>query len=236
MKVGRISASCFIGIFFILFMNCSAGELPMSFRVSIEKAVEEYTTACKNADERISKAFDGTIEQIRKNPQFKPEQKQSHIEAITTEKANFDKHGTIPFSMPMRQPANQYLTSIDKVRTQAAKAYDRAIDHLQVKAKDDAAASTMTEEKKKVLAPKTIGTWECTGTNFRHNFTRHLKSDGTITGTNEGTWRFDGEKMVFRVEGYIETCRVGTDGITFTASNMNGLTFTGKLVFPQAGP
>lgn len=216
--------------FVVTGMQAGLAELPPNLKNAVEKSIDEYGKTSKAADDKLLNAFDSAIELLRKSPRIKPDAKQAAIEAVTAEKLAFSKNGTVPFSLPMRQAVGQYLTTIEKARFTAGKAYDSAIEHLQRKEKDDAAASVLADEKKKVLAPKSVALWECSS---RGVWTWEFMSDGTIGGSAD-TWRFEGEKLILRVKGkYVDTCVLGSTARTFNATNQHGGGYSARLIDPR---
>lgn len=219
-----------LAAFFVIITFTAAAELPVSYRKAIDKALDDYAKSCSTAEEKLAKSFDTVMEQLRKNPQTAPELRQSQIEDLSADKTSFLKTGTIPFSAPMRTAVNQYLSAIDKSRSQVSKEYDKAIDHLQRKVKDDGEASTLIEEKKKALTPRIVGVWDCTGTSWKSNFTWNLYSNGTFNERSDYTWRIEGDKLVLRYPGFVDTCQIAANGKTMKAANQKDATYIGRLV------
>ncbi len=202
---------------------------------AIDKSLGDYGNACQIADEKRSAAFDKEIALVRKLRREKADDRQRLIDTIGVEKATFEKHGTIPFSPRMRDRAIQYLNSLGKARQPLSKTYDEAIRHFQ-KENDDDAASEVTAEKEKVLAPKVVGVWRCEGGRTKFTFT--LYSDGT--GAPDRTWTLGNDGMVVTNRsprapkgGYIDKCVIDETGRSLVLKNQEGFSVKGKRIDPD---
>lgn len=207
---------------------------------AIEKATAQYSAAYKAADEKLILAFDKQIELVRKTAKLKPAEKQTFIDAIESEKAAFEKHGAVPFSSPMRESTAAYLTQLDRARTPLMKAYDKAIDHAQVKDKDDAAAADLAAEKEKLLSPKVVGTFDCQGVNFKLSMKLTLNADFTGQPAKpHRTWTINKNGIVMRFPSpnapggfFVETCTFDDSGQSFVSKNQEGGSYRGTRIDP----
>lgn len=214
-----------------------AAELPEALQTNLDKTKGEYQQAIASANMKLLDSFDAEISRIRKDTVLKPEAKKAAIDAVEAEKATFERFGAIPFSPRLRTPALNYLKAIRQAERPAATAYDKAIDYLIKTKKDDAGASELIADKKKVLKARIVGTWKCTGGNFKGDFTWTMYANGS--GGGAISWTLDKEKLVFINRapnsppgGWIDTCILDDKGQSFTAKNQRGGTYTGKRIDP----
>ncbi len=231
---------CLGFLLFAVSNHVSAFELPKTLRDGIDKAGTQYSDAYKAADEKLTLAFDKQIDLVRKTAKLKPAEKQAFIEAIESEKAAFAKHGTVPFSSPMRESTAVYLTQLDRARIPLAKAYDKAIEHAQVKDKDDTAAADLAAEKQMFLSPKVVGVWDCQGVNFKLSMKLTLYADFTgQSPETQRTWQFNKNGIVMRFPSpkapggfYVETCTFDDSGQSFETRNQEGASYRGTRIDP----
>jgi hypothetical protein len=228
-----------VGVCSVMLAMCaiaSGADLPEKLQKDIDKALSDCEGSYKSAEKKLLKAFDTELELIRKHPRLKADAKQEAIEALWAERESFEKNGVIPFSPRMRAAALAHLKTTREAVRPVAAAYDKAIEHL-TKAKDDAAAAAVAADKKKVLKPKVVGVWACTGVNFKAAFTWVLYADGSV-GSNKSTWALDKDKLVITNRspeappgGWVDVCVVDSNGQTFVARN-KGAVYKGRRVDP----
>jgi hypothetical protein len=221
--------------------TASADDLPKSLQDGIDKSVTQYSDARKTADEKMLTAFGKQTDLVRKTSRLAAAEKQSLIEAIAAEKAAFEKHGTVPLSTPMRDVSANYLKQLDRARTPVKKAYDKAIEHMQVKAKDDSTAADLAAERDKLLDPKLIAVFDCQGINFKLTMKLTLFEDFTGQPAKpHRTWEITKTGIVMRFPSpnapggfFVETCTFDDLGQTFVSKNQEGGSYRGTRIEPQ---
>lgn len=209
----------------------TAADVPAALQKEIDAAAAKYADALKAADDKLSKAFDDETALLRKQGGLKAEERQQLIEAVTAEKAAWEKSGSLPLSPRMRTAAIIYVKSTQEARKAPAAAYDKVIEHL-TKTKDDAGAAEKVGEKKKILAPRVVARWNCVGVTWKGRMTYVLYSDGTARVENEpqiATWTLGKDTLVIKNPhakgppgGWIETCVVEPSGLEMLATNQQG--------------
>ncbi|HLN31826.1 MAG TPA: protein kinase [Gemmataceae bacterium] len=204
----------------------------------IAKAKEEFVAALKKADQDMLASFDREIEAAR-HAKVTADLRLRLLNLRKEEKAAFETDGTIPWSPHMRPVARDYLQARTAAERPFRRAYDEAIDRA-VKAPDENLANELRAEKKTLLQPKLVGTWECTGINFDGAFTWELYSNGKMSLDPEhpDSWDFvQGDKLLLLINQDVapngtwhDACIIDTDGKSWTATNQRDGSYQGKLV------
>lgn len=207
---------------------------------ALDRAVVGYREAASQLDKGLLDAINKEIDATRKST-LKVELRQQVIQELTAEREEFEKDGTIPFSPRLRKASSDYLKGWRAAARPAEAAYDKAIDQL-IKTKADAAAAALTVEKKKALAGRVVGEWECGGITFELKFRWQLHADGTAVRTDQkftgrNTWTFEKDKLVIVNRDdpaappgeFHDICTVSADGRQLSARCGNS-TYKGRLV------
>ncbi len=228
----------------LFFCQYAAGaELPQNVQDNIDRALAQFAEASKLSEQKLLQAFEKQMDLVRKTARLKPAEKQAMIQAVETEKATFEKNGTVPFSAPMREATVAYLAHLDKARTQVSKAYDKAIEHAQTKAKDDDLAANLASSKKKAIAPRVIGVWEGKGVSWKGTIwtdptIAKLFDDYTAQSPHR-TWAIEKNSLVLRFPNatapggvQVDTCELADDGQSFVGKSNVGHIYKSKRIDP----
>jgi hypothetical protein len=195
--------------------------------IAIKKAKEAYEAAMKKADQQLLAAFDRQLEASAK----------AHlklIEIVKAEKAAFEKHGRIPWSVAMLFATRNYLIAVTINRNKLSQSFDIVID-AHLKRKEDGKAKEYSSEKEQALKPKVVAVWNYSPTRGKFS-TWEFLSDGTING-GPATWMLENNMVVMkgsepRLKGgqWIDRCKLTLDGKTMAGINQLGRLKSGKLV------
>ncbi len=212
---------------------------PDPFRDLIKKARAEYDAALKGADDRVLAAFDRELAALAAAGKLTDEERRKAIAAMKNEKLAFQKHGTLPWSPPMRAAAIEYLPQINAAAIPLGQAYDQALA-AQRQAGGDSATRALAAEKKQVLTPKVVGIWNCTGLRRHARFSYTLYANGHInTPDSKDTWKLTQNELQITLHRsdsrsglWMDTCTIAPHGEDFTAKpgKLGRDWYKGKLV------
>jgi hypothetical protein len=140
----------------------------------------------------------------------------------------------------MRPAAQEYLVAYRTAEIPLQDAFRRSLaDYRQ--SHPDPDAGTLAAVKKRYLAPKVVGVWDCTGNNFRARFTWTLYANGKARDPDgPNTWKWEKDKLVIfhhtrEAPGGVwrDECTISADGRSFHARNQRNAQYHAKLVRPS---
>jgi hypothetical protein len=205
-------------------------------RETIERGLAQLKAADEAAGKTLLKAFDEQVEKVRSAPKLSADERVVKIKSLEDEKALFEKHGHIPFSLAMRTETLKYLREFTEARTDAAKVYDKLIESL-TKQKKDGLASLLRTERDIAVGPKVVATWRTTEINGGKKADWTIWSNGSVGKPDrQFLWMMDESR--FRIQWrpdpqWIDTLVVGPDSMKANIYNAKREhTINGERVAP----
>jgi hypothetical protein len=158
----------------------------------LETALKTHFRQLHEADEKMSKAFDTTLEKIRKETKIPAEEQIKLINRITEEKAAFDKAGYLPFSVPMRMQWDEYIEMIALANKKLYEAFERHISAAVKESKTELAEQLVQERDRQINVVRLIARWG-SGSEWQ------MFSDGTLTHPHWGQhhWKIKNNQISF---------------------------------------
>ena len=148
-------------------------------RETIERGLAKLKADDEAAGKKLLKAFDEQIEKARSAPKISADERVVRIKSLEDEKALFEKHGHIPFSLAVRTETLKYLREFTEARTDTAKVYDKLIESLTRQKKDEL-ASLLRTERDIALGPRVVATWRTTEINGGKKADWSIWSNGSV--------------------------------------------------------
>ena len=200
-------------------------------KTSLERESEIHAMKVKELDAKLVEAFDKEVGVVRLQSGINPQKRQEIMDGLEQEKGLFLRHGSLPFSPRMRASTQSYLRQYQAVTARLEKEFDGLIVGA-MRRRDDALASQLASQKKEA-SRKSVGAWECKGTNFRHAWSWILYSDGT-TNSATATWEMKSKEVVVNNKcagappsGWFDRWELADDGLSFKAKNQKGAAHIG---------
>jgi serine/threonine protein kinase len=200
--------------------------------IAIKKAIEAYEAAMEKADQRFLAAFNRQLESLAR-ASGNAEARLKLIEIVKAEKAAFEKHGRIPWSLAMLSATRNYLGIVIVNRNKLSLSFDRVIGSY-LRRKEDGKAKEYSSKKEQALKPKVVAVWnDTTPGNFS---TWEFLSDGTIN-SGPAIWTLENDTVVMRGSDprlgggqWIDRFKLAPDGKTMAGINQLRLPKSATLV------
>jgi hypothetical protein len=202
-------------------------------RETIERGLAQLKAADAVANKKLLKAFDEQIKEVRATSKLSADERVVKIKSLEDEKALFEKHGHIPFTLALRTETLKYLREFTEARADMAKVYERLIESL-TKQKKDELASLLRTERDIAVGPKVVAIWRTVEVNGGKKADWSIWSNGAVGKPDrQFLWMMDERRFAIQWTRTVDTFVFGVDCTKANIVNEKGVKIiTGERVAP----
>lgn len=226
---------------FVLF-SLLAQDLPGGVTKKLETLREAVKSEREAATAVMLGAFDNHLKKIENAPGMNAEARLEQLAAVQAERNAFDKRGTLPLSLGMRDASKAYLGRVGPAESRLMKELNRGAT-IATKEGQTGLANKLLDEKNAI--PTIVARYRCTysapsGRVSTWEF--HLYSDGTVNRNYEKwnvhpkSWSYGPSTSTLVIinvtsespkGGFKDVCKLDPDGRGFDATNQLGGKYRG---------